>query len=1134
LIAKTAPTLDDRTVDAILDEFWQRRYGYVPEWNPPSGTAGRAISQVFARFVYAILQRLNQAPAKNKLAFLDLLGLRLVPASQARAPMIFQLSAGATDSSAPAGTKVAAPPPPGSSQQIVFETENATGIAAAGLVEIISLWPGRDEYIDHSSDYRAGNPFITFQTTKLNPTPHVLYLAHSTLLAFAGTSHLEVEFELEQGSSSPLEILWQYWDGSVWRGFRSLTKSCLEAPQRGLDGTNGLMFSGSVRLDTDCAQTAPTTINNVQSYWIRGQLTQPLPPDPARLLPVADSMRLRTTIEQDFQVSLQVNTQPAPSTANSHQVTLMNEGGTPAPGSIVGSSTDDPGFSVSGTIDPTDPNKQVIPITGSLTPGFQYQFDVTWAGFQLPTTTLLYRGSSATHVQVNLILKVNGLKLDNALVDGQKADVSKPFFPFGQQPQPGAAFYFNQQEVFSKTGSSVRAYLSRTQTPQDQFFIGDLKASPSNIAILNHSVSWEYWNGFDWAPLAITSEASSTNPGDMNSVDIIDFDIPPDLTPTEVNNQPGLWMRARLVSGGFGFTTTITFNDSTQHSNTFTYVITVPPALSDFRMSYVWSTPFSPLEQVVTWNDFQYEDHTDDARWPGNTFSPYKPVNEVTPALYLGLSKPLPVNEMGIYFDIVEQSGGGEGPPLIWEYFNGEGWRELTVDDETRSLRLPGIVSFIAPDDSVALARFDNPLHWVRARLKEDGPPGEATLNRVLLNATWASQRQTFTNAPLGNSTGLPNQVFTVTQIPVLAGERLEVRELNGARANVEWRTLALELGNGGTTLLNNLEAQLGAEGSQTELVTGDLRLIRDRNKRVTEAWVHWYGKPHLFFSGPNDRHYVLDGALGKFLFGDGVSGRIPPATAAIQVRQFQSGGGLAGNVAEGAVKQLLGSIGGVQAVFNARAAEGGADGETLPVFADRAPDSIRHRGRALTGPDYETMAHEASAGVAIARAIPGRDSSGQVRPGWVTLLIIPQSSDPRPVPSFGLREKVQMYLEARAPAELAQSHQIEVTAPNYLPIDVDATLAPKDVSQAGTVEERAREAIGDFLNPLHGGPDGQGWDLGRGLFLSDVASVLAKVPGVDYVEELKLFVSGNLQGNQVEVPPDQIVVAGQIRLKLI
>jgi uncharacterized phage protein gp47/JayE len=1122
LIVNAAPPLDSRDSAAIFKELWRRRYGYVPEWVPPAGSAGVAISEIFARYVYSILQRLNQTPLKNKLAFLDFVGLRLIPASQARAPIVFQLTPQATDSLAPIGTKVAAPPPPGSSNQIVFETERETGIAAANLVEVFSLWPGRDEYIDHSADYLAKTPFTIFDSTKLQPTPHVLYLAHSIALSFAGSAHLEVQFELEQGSSSPLDILWQYWDGGVWRGFRPLTTSCLVAAEKGSDGTNGLMYSGSVRLDTDCAKTALQTVNGVESYWIRGHLTQPLPPDPTELLPVVDSMRVRTTIEQDFEATLLISVQPG----TLMQVALTNEGGRPLEEITVTITSDDDANYVGG-VNQTTASDGTLLLPSAILVGKTYRFDVAYLDLQL-SATYKYTGG-VSDAQINLTLVVSGLRLDGAVIDSQKADVTKPFFPFGQQPQPGATFYFNQQEVFSRVGSSVRVYLSRTQTPQDQFQISD-SSSPTK---LDHFVSWEYWNGFNWVVLPIVSETDSPNPGDMDDPDVIDFDIPADFCSTQVNNQDGLWIRVRLMSGGFGFTKEVDFKDGAGNDNKFVYVITVAPALSDFRLAYAWKTPVVPLEQVFTHNDFQFEDHTDDSRWPGTTFSPYKAISEVPPALYLGFDQPLPVSDIGIYFDLVEDSEDVP-PSLVWEYFNGAGWRKLTIQDDTRSLHLPGIVSLIASDDSVAIPRFDTPLHWVRARLSEDGPPDQITVHSIFLNATWASQRQTYSNVPLGTSTGLPNQVFTVTQIPVLEGEILEVRESSGARANVEWRTFALELNNGGTNLLNALEAQLAAEGPQTELIAGALRLIRDRLKRVTEVWVCWQNQQNLFSSGPADRHYVLEGAQGRVIFGDGSAGTIPSASSAIQLRQFQSGGGLFGNVAALTIKQLLGSIGGVQAVFNPRAAEGGADGESLQTFAGRAPESIRHRGRALTPPDYEAMAHEASAGVAVARAIPGRDNSGQTRPGWVTIVIIPRSADPQPIPSFGLREEVRTYLEQRAPAGLAEAQSIVVAGPDYLPIDVDATLAPKDASQAGTVEEAARAAIEAFLNPLTGGPRGQGWDLGRGLFLSDLAGAFAKVPGIDYVDDLSLRVNGALQGNQVDVRPEQIIVAGQLRLKLI
>jgi predicted phage baseplate assembly protein len=277
----------------------------------------------------------------------------------------------------------------------------------------------------------------------------------------------------------------------------------------------------------------------------------------------------------------------------------------------------------------------------------------------------------------------------------------------------------------------------------------------------------------------------------------------------------------------------------------------------------------------------------------------------------------------------------------------------------------------------------------------------------------------------------------------------------------------------------------------------------------------------------------VIDRARGLVFFGDGDNGKIPPPQAQVVSRQHRSGGGLAGNVALNGIKSLLSGVPGVQKVFNSRAAEGGADAETLERCSVRAPLTIRHRGRAITPPDYETLAREASPAVAFVRAIATRDASGRPLPGWVTLLIIPQNDDPRPWPSFGLRQAILEYIEERAPAELVGTGHIYVTGPAYLPIDVNATIAPVDPSEAGTVEKAARQALEDFLHPLHGGPDHRGWDLGRNVYMSDVAAVLERVSGVDYVKELALLVNGNLQGEQVRVGDDRVVVAGVIRLKL-
>jgi hypothetical protein len=151
-----------------------------------------------------------------------------------------------------------------------------------------------------------------------------------------------------------------------------------------------------------------------------------------------------------------------------------------------------------------------------------------------------------------------------------------------------------------------------------------------------------------------------------------------------------------------------------------------------------------------------------------------------------------------------------------------------------------------------------------------------------------------------------------------------------------------------------------------------------------------------------------------------------------------------------------------------------------------------------------------------------------------VTLLIIPQSDERRPVPSFGLREQVRKFIEAHAPADVAAAGHIYVTGPQYLEIDVDTTLAPRNADESGEVETRVRRALESFFHPLRGGPEGQGWALGRDVFLSDVASVLERVEGVDYVKELALLQGGALQGERIPVGDDRIVVAGEIKIKLI
>src|SRR5262249_51414481 len=153
--------------------------------------------------------------------------------------------------------------------------------------------------------------------------------------------------------------------------------------------------------------------------------------------------------------------------------------------------------------------------------------------------------------------------------------------------------------------------------------------------------------------------------------------------------------------------------------------------------------------------------------------------------------------------------------------------------------------------------------------------------------------------------------------------------------------------------------------------------------------------------------------------------------------------GGLAGNVPAGALSQLLSGVV-AQSVTNPRAADGGADVETQARGKTRGPHPPRPRYRSLAGRDYQALAREASPAIAAARALPATAPNGRPAPGWVTVIIVPQSQERQPEPSYELRQRVHDYLAARAPATVA-AERIAVIGPTYLPIGVAARVTPRD-----------------------------------------------------------------------------------------
>jgi predicted phage baseplate assembly protein len=446
-------------------------------------------------------------------------------------------------------------------------------------------------------------------------------------------------------------------------------------------------------------------------------------------------------------------------------------------------------------------------------------------------------------------------------------------------------------------------------------------------------------------------------------------------------------------------------------------------------------------------------------------------------ALYLGHAESLAGQTLALHFECRLEGVGVDprDPPLAWEAWSSDegAWLPLDVEsDTTGGLNRNGTIVLHVPYEATRSSINDSNAAWIRVRLLRPRPnqrgysasPQVTGLQTEIIGGTVpASHGLPLNNILLGRSDGKPDQSFRVNNFPLLPRE----------------------------------------EGETVE-VEGD-----------TGEWEPWIEVPDFSQSGPDDPHFVCDSANGEIRFGpalrssDGVElqyGRTPRRGAQIRMSRYRVGGGSKGNVGRNTLTVLKSSIPYVAAVRNLRSAQGGVDGETLEEAKLRAPSVLRSSDVAITAADYERCALASSNQVARAHCIAADMPGGS--PGSVTLLIVPRVhvnnmpvTDEELIISRRLEEDLRAYLEPRRTLTV----DLAIAAPQYTRIGIEVTVQARRGQQAEDVEVDVRDAFHHFVHPTIGGPDGNGWPLGRPLFTAEMLAHLQAVSRVDFVTEVQI-----------------------------
>jgi len=169
-------------------------------------------------------------------------------------------------------------------------------------------------------------------------------------------------------------------------------------------------------------------------------------------------------------------------------------------------------------------------------------------------------------------------------------------------------------------------------------------------------------------------------------------------------------------------------------------------------------------------------------------------------------------------------------------------------------------------------------------------------------------------------------------------------------------------------------------------------------------------------------------------IFGDGISGRIPPTSGSI-TSTYRVGNGADGNINAGTLENFLTNSDNGLSVTNLEAATGGSDEESTDSIRTNAPLAMRTNLRAVSLKDYGYLALQVSG---VAKAIAESDSFNSIN------LYVAPFGDTGLAAGGGasaafnaLAEKVILHFTDKA----APNVSLTVLPPTYVQVDSDITV---------------------------------------------------------------------------------------------
>ncbi|MCR5503798.1 MAG: hypothetical protein K6F53_12405 [Lachnospiraceae bacterium] len=640
---------------------------------------------------------------------------------------------------------------------------------------------------------------------------------------------------------------------------------------------------------------------------------------------------------------------------------------------------------------------------------------------------------------------------------------SEEFEPFGDTLSLFEECYIGKDSYFEKPGARVTLDFHLTfgehamevsrEKEESELKIIKRKARAVREQVVTDAyvdeISLEYFNGIGWKRLNTETEIGGLFSGETPGQYSISFRCPDDWAESENGAYQGHLLRLRLLKSDNCY-----LRPAIHHY----------PVITGLKVSYTYRGGEVRPSHLRALTGTAFEDLTSKSRGD-EPYPVFSPLPYTEDALYLGFDRKIEGGPVGILFRVGGKTGR-IGVKCRFEYSSRRGFRQFKAVDGTEDFSRSGILLFVPPADFHAVTIEGKRRYWIRiVRDRTERP--EERVRYLPFIEDFRVNAMTVTNTVTGEEEDFyldeaqPNMHFFLGATNILDAEVWvnEREELSGE----EMRVLLRE---------------------HPEDVRTDYDLIGN----ISACYVRWHETEQ--FELPEDgtdreiswqdkRVYRIDRLTGEILFGDGIHVKIPRVTDDVAFRvRLRTCAGEDGNIPADTLNTLEDDFLFLDTVSNPVRAFGGSNMETVQQALLRGADRIHSRGRLVSMGDFKRAILRYSGVIDKVGGVTGLTTDGREDPAELTFVLLMKDYADGSFSFHRIEAALTHYLLSACEITVAPQ-RLHIVEPIFVEVSVNVWTQVMNMDDSFEVQNQIRDTLNRYLNPVSGGSDGSGWEIG-------------------------------------------------------